>query len=43
MKRRLAFLPVLLLAGCFTLKQTEMPQVQMARAPEGRDVKVVPV
>lgn len=40
MKRRLAFLPVLLLAGCFTLKQTEMPQVQMARAPEGRDVKV---
>ena len=40
MKRKLAALPVLLLAGCFTLKQTEMPQVQMARAPEGRDVKV---
>ena len=28
------------LAGCFTLKQTEMPAVQVSRAPEGRDVKV---
>ncbi len=33
-------LPALLLTGCFTLDQTEMPQVQMSRAPEGRDVKV---
>ncbi|MGN0846272.1 MAG: hypothetical protein ACI4RA_02670 [Kiritimatiellia bacterium] len=33
-------LPACLLGGCFTLKQTEMPQVQMSRAPAGRDVKV---
>ncbi len=33
-------LPVFLLSGCFTLDQTEMPQVQMSRAPQGRDVKV---
>lgn len=37
---RVLLLPALLLAGCFTLKQTEMPQVQTSRAPEGRDVKV---
>ena len=33
-------LPLLLLAGCFTLKQTEQPSFSLARAPEGRDVKV---
>lgn len=38
---RLAFaLPLLALSGCFTLKQTEMPQVQMTHAPQGRDVKI---
>lgn len=33
-------LPACLVAGCFTLKRTEMPRVEMSRAPEGRDVKV---
>ncbi len=32
--------PVALLAGCFTIRQTEMPETHMTRAPEGRDVKV---
>lgn len=36
-------LPAFLLAGCFTLHQTEMPQVAMTRAPQGRDVKVAAV
>ena len=40
MRRFALLLPCLALAGCFTLKQTEMPQVQTTRAPEGRDVKV---
>lgn len=41
MKRLSRLLPVFLLAGCFTLKQTEMPQVRMTRAPADRgDVKV---
>ena len=39
--RKAAFLlPCALLAGCFTLKQTPMPQVEMSRAPQGADVKV---
>lgn len=39
--RRLSMLaPALLLAGCFTISQTEKPVSQMTRAPEGRDVKV---
>ena len=40
MKRLIMLMPVLLLAGCFTISQTEMPVSQMTRAPEGRDVKV---
>ena len=40
MKRLILLMPVLLLAGCFTVRQTEMPVSQMTRAPEGRDVKV---
>lgn len=40
MKTPLLILPLALLAGCFTLRQTEMPATQMTRAPEGRDVKV---
>ena len=40
MKKVALLLPCVLLAGCFTLKQTPMPQVQMSRAPEGRDVKL---
>jgi len=32
--------PCMMLAGCFTLKQTPMPEVQMSRAPQGRDCKV---
>ena len=40
MKKLVMLAPVLLLAGCFTVRQTEMPVSQMARAPEGRDVKV---
>lgn len=40
MKKSLLLFPVLLLSGCFTLKQTDMPRVEMTRAPEGRDVKV---
>ena len=39
--KKVAFLlPCALLAGCFTLKQTPMPQVEMSRAPQGADVKV---
>ena len=40
MKKIALLLPCALLAGCFTLKQTEMPQVEVSRAPQGRDVKV---
>ncbi len=40
MKRLLMLAPALLLAGCFTISQTEMPVSQMTRAPEGRDIKV---
>lgn len=40
MKKMIMMAPLFALAGCFTLKQTEIPQVQMSRAPEGRDVKV---
>ena len=40
MKRLLMLVPVLLVAGCFTIKQTDMPVSQMTRAPEGRDIKV---
>ena len=40
MKKIIMMVPLLALAGCFTLKQTEIPQVQMSRAPEGRDIKV---
>ena len=40
MKKLVMLAPVLLLAGCFTVRQTEMPVSQMTRAPEGRDVKV---
>lgn len=40
MKRLISLVSMLLLAGCFTIRQTEMPETQMTRAPEGRDVKV---
>ena len=40
MKKLFMLAPALLLAGCFTISQTEMPAVQMTRAPENRDVKV---
>ena len=40
MKRLLMIAPALLLAGCFTIRQTEMPISLMTRAPEGRDIKV---
>ena len=40
MKKTILIAPIVLLAGCFTLKQTEMPSVQFSRAPEGRDVAV---
>lgn len=40
MKRLILLMPVLMLAGCFTISQTEMPVTQMTRVPEGRDVKV---
>ena len=40
MKKLTMLAPALLLAGCFTISQTEMPATQMTRAPEGRDVKV---
>jgi len=40
MKKIIMMAPLLALAGCFTLKQTEIPGVQMSRAPEGRDIKV---
>ena len=40
MKKLFLLMPALLLAGCFTISQTEMPVSQMTRAPEGRDVKV---
>ena len=40
MKKLTMLAPALLLAGCFTISQTEMPETQMTRAPEGRDVKV---
>jgi len=40
MKRLIMLVPALLLAGCFTVRQTERPVAQMTRAPEGRDVKV---
>ena len=39
-KKAAFLLPCALLAGCFTLKQTPMPQVEMSRAPQGADVKV---
>ncbi|MBR1589376.1 MAG: hypothetical protein IJ658_13770 [Kiritimatiellae bacterium] len=40
MKKLLIIAPALILAGCFTIRQTEMPASQMTRAPEGRDIKV---
>ena len=40
MKRLICMLPLALLAGCFTIRQTEMPEARMTSAPEGRDVKV---
>ena len=40
MKRLFMLAPALLLAGCFTVSQTEKPVFEMTRAPEGRDVKV---
>ena len=40
MKKVFLLAPALLLAGCFTIRQTEMPETQMTRAPEGRDIKV---
>ena len=40
MKMLTGIASTLLLAGCFTVRQTEMPVSQMTRAPEGRDVKV---
>ena len=40
MKRLAGIASAVLLAGCFTVRQTEMPQVRMTMAPEGRDIKV---
>jgi hypothetical protein len=40
MRKLTGIASALLLAGCFTIRQTEMPVSQMTRAPEGRDVKV---
>ena len=40
MRKTTAIASALLLAGCFTISQTEMPVSQMTRAPEGRDIKV---
>jgi len=40
MRTMTAIASALLLAGCFTISQTEMPVSQMTRAPEGRDIKV---
>ena len=40
MRKTTVIASALLLAGCFTIRQTEMPVSQMTRAPEGRDVKV---
>ena len=40
MKKMFLIVPLFLLAGCFTLKQTEVPNVQLTQAPAGRDIKV---
>lgn len=40
MKRTVAFLSLVLLAGCFTLHRSAVTPVQMTKAPAGRDVKV---
>ena len=40
MKKMMLIAPIVLLSGCFTLKQTEIPVVQLTRAPQGRDVAV---
>lgn len=40
MKKIICLVPLALLAGCFTLKQTEVPGVQLSHAPEGRDIRV---
>ncbi len=40
MKKMILLVPLALLAGCFTLKRTEVPSVQLSHAPEGRDLKV---
>lgn len=40
MKKIGVLLPLILLAGCFTLHRSQIQPVQMTRAPEGRDIKV---
>jgi len=40
MRRIAQLVPLALLAGCFTLSQTEMPTVETTRAPQGRETKV---
>jgi len=40
MKKLMWIMPLACLSGCFTVRQTEMPQVTMSRLAEGRDVKV---
>ncbi len=40
MKKLFLLAPLALLTGCFTLHRTPVPEVQLSRAPEGRDVKV---
>ena len=40
MKKIVVLLPAMLLAGCFTLSQSEYPKVSMAAAPDGTKLQV---
>ena len=40
MKRILTFSAMAILAGCFTVKETEFPQTSMTSLPEGKEVSV---
>ena len=40
MKRILTFFARAILAGCFTVKETEFPQTSMTSLPEGKEVSV---
>lgn len=40
MKRIMAFSAMAILAGCFTVKETEFPQTSVASLPEGKEISV---